>query len=289
MLTPKKKFKKKSFTDFLNTDVIEIYRKLSPDGKKKKGDPNTPQDRELFTSFVAIASHQLRTPLTSLRWCLEELLSGEIGPLNQEQTNYIKQSIRSNIQMIHLINNLLNISRLESGEFRLEAKETDLVALIKETIEEYLPLARAKNSRIIFKEPGGEMFQLCIDPTYIRQVVTNLISNAVKYSAGKNGKSRVSVSLEKKREDQVLISVADNGVGIPEEARGKIFEKFYRSPNAIEQTGTGTGLGLYVAKLIVEAAGGKIWYQSKLGRGATFYFTLPIAECRLEKKEKSLV
>lgn len=239
------------------------------------------------TEFVSLASHQLRTPLTTIRWFIEELYIGELGPLNSEQKDYLKQVLESNSRMIKLVNDLLDISRLETSRLRIAPEPTDLIELIKSILSEYLPVAKASNCKFKFNKPKAGFPKVKIDPVLIKQVLINLISNAVKYSFNKNSEGLVMISLDKKGKEAV-IKVKDNGIGIPEEFQSRIFQKFFRADNVYKLDTEGTGFGLYISKLIIEASGGKIWFKSVEGAGTAFYFTLPITGCKSVLEGKNL-
>jgi len=241
---------------------------------------------KMKTEFVSVASHQLRTPLTAIKWYVEEIYNGELGKLNKDQKDYLKQILESNERMIRLVNDLLNVSRLESGRVTIEPTPTDLIGLINSIISECVVLAKARNCELKFIKPKTKLPEINIDPSLIRQVVNNLMSNAIKYSKVGGGKSLVIVELSKKPPN-VIISVKDEGIGIAKEHQHRVFDKFFRADNAIKSETEGTGLGLYIAKMIVEDSGGKIWFKSN-DQGTTFTFSLPLAGSKERKGEKSL-
>lgn len=240
---------------------------------------------KMKTEFVSVASHQLRTPLTAIRWYVEEIYNGEFGKLNKEQKDYLKQVLESNDRMIKLVNDLLNVSRLETGRVTIEPVPTNIMELINEVVAESNVLAQARNCKLIFIKPKTKLPDINIDPALIRQVVNNLVSNAVKYSKF-GDKSLVTIKLSKKVPN-VIISVKDNGIGIPKENQYRIFDKFFRAENAVKTETEGTGLGLYIAKTVVESSGGKIWFSSDK-KGTEFAFSLPLAGSKAYKGEKGL-
>ncbi|MCX6796033.1 MAG: PAS domain-containing sensor histidine kinase [Candidatus Falkowbacteria bacterium] len=240
------------------------------------------------TEFVSLASHQLRTPLTAIRWFIEELYNEEIGKVNKEQKDYLLQVIESNIRMIKLVNDLLDVSRLEAARIRIEPVPTDLEQLIRKVISDYLRLARANNCQVILKEPDVALPKINIDPSLIREVLSNLISNSIKYSDNKKGESKVFIFLIL-QEEEVIISVQDFGIGIPKKFQRRVFQKFFRADNVVKIDTTGTGFGLYISKLLVEASGGRIWFVSEEGKGTTFFFTLPLAGSEARSGDKGLI
>ena len=241
---------------------------------------------KLKTEFVSVASHQLRTPLTAIRWYIEEVYNEELGRINKDQKDYLKQVLESNKRMIRLVNDLLNVSRLESGRITVEPVLTDLSQLIEGAITESDIMAKARNCRLIFIKPKERLPAIKIDPALIGQVINNLISNAIKYSKTGGIKCQVRVELAPKGKN-VMISVKDNGIGIPKNLQPRVFEKFFRADNAVKLETQGTGLGLYIAKTIIEVSGGQIWFKSGSG-GSTFVFTLPLVGSQPRKGERGL-
>ncbi|MDD5589986.1 MAG: HAMP domain-containing sensor histidine kinase [Candidatus Portnoybacteria bacterium] len=222
------------------------------------------------TEFVRIVSHQLRTPLSSLRWSLDVLMR-EDSNASEEQMEYLNIIKENNARMLKLINDLLDVTRIEMGSMGLEIKPSDLKKIIAEVVHELAPLAKASN--ILF-ENGYEkdLPPVFVDPEKIKIAITNLVENAVKYTLG-GGKVKICAEKENKN---ILISVSDNGVGIPFYQQKNIFNKFFRSDNVIRHQTVGTGLGLFIVKAIVEAHRGRVWFKSQEGKGSTFYFRIPI-------------
>ena len=241
---------------------------------------------KMKTEFVSVASHQLRTPLTAIRWYVEEIYNEEIGQINKDQKDYLKQVLDSNERMIRLVNDLLNVSRLESGRITIEPIPTDLAKLIEGVVTESDIMAKARNCKLIFIKPKEKLPLIKIDPSLIRQVINNLVSNAVKYSKTGGTKCQVRVELAKKGKN-AMISVEDNGIGIPKNLQHRVFEKFFRADNAIKLETQGTGLGLYISKTIIEASGGQIKFKSSQ-EGTTLTFTLPLAGSQPHLGEKGL-
>lgn len=222
------------------------------------------------TDFISLASHQLRTPLSALRWFIELLLK-TTQSFSKDQQELLDNSYKSTLRMISLVNMLLNISRIESGRLIVDSKPTDLVALATEVITELEPRTHQKQIEIHTTFPP-DLQQLTTDPQLIREVFANLLSNALKYSAEK---SMVELVISQ-TDSTVQVSVKDQGIGIPEEDKDHIFLKFYRGSNVMKTETDGTGLGLYFIKEIVQTCGGKIWFESADGKGTTFFFTLPL-------------
>ena len=232
------------------------------------------------TDFVSIASHQLRTPLSVIKWYTEFLSRKEKQiNLTDEQKKYIKIIDNSNQRMIRLVNDLLDISRIESGRIKIHPEPTNLVELIQNSIQENKILADRKKIKINFKYEQNIPL-INTDPKRISMVIENLLSNSIKYMRDEEKEKIISIelSIEKK---QILFSLADNGVGIPDKEQHKIFKKFFRANNTMRLQTSGTGLGLFIAKAIIESHGGKIWFVSKEKVGTTFYFNLPLKQLRI--------
>ena len=229
------------------------------------------------TEFVSVASHQLRTPLTAIRWYLEDLQSEEIGPLLPEQKANVAQAVQSTNRMINLVNDMLNVSRLETGRLSLTPKPTDIAAVLRDVAQESAGIAAASGCAISLHLPEEPLPPISVDTVLVRQVAANLLSNAVKYSQPASGKPRVDVTLTKDGKQYYRVTVKDNGMGIGPVDKGRIFERFFRTNSAVRMQAEGSGLGLYIAKLIIEESGGMISFDSEEGEGSTFWFLLPIA------------
>lgn len=230
---------------------------------------------KMKTEFVSIASHQLRTPLGSIKLFAEVLKSGELGDLNDKQKSYIEDIHESSQRMVSLVNNLLNVSRLESGKLEVMPQLTDLGELVNELILESIPVSDIEKCHITFNKPEEEFGKVMVDPTFIKQVVYNLIINASRYSHP--DECQVNINLTKGEHDDYVLSVSDSGIGIPIEDQPRIFEKFFRATDATRLITEGTGIGLYISKMIVEVSGGKIWFESKgKDQGSTFFVSFPV-------------
>ena len=253
--------------------ALEIFRDIS---KEKEID-------KAKTEFVSLASHQLRTPLTAINWYVEMLQSGDVGKLNPNQKKYLEEIYKGSGRMVKLVNDLLNISRIETGKLKIEPEMIDTALFIADIIHEIEPWSTALHREIIFKTPKTPLPVIAIDKILMRQVIHNIITNAVRYSPESKN---INVILESKNEDYI-ITIADQGIGIPVEVQGQIFEKFFRADNARAVESEGSGIGMYIAKSITEASGAKIWFESptlfkkikgkKVGYGTTFYLSIPIS------------
>lgn len=227
---------------------------------------------QMKSDFISFVSHQLRTPLTVIKWNTEMLRNGGAGDLTTEQKHYLTEIESGEKRMALLISSLLNVSRLEAETIKIEPKPADILSLISSAISELIPVANAKNCAVIFNKPDQPPPLISVDPVLFKQVLLNLLNNATHYSKPK--KCKVEVDF-KEIEGYYQIDVIDEGIGIPIAAQNKIFDKFFRADNAAQFNTEGTGLGLYITKKIVERSGGKIWFESTEGKGSAFHFTIP--------------
>jgi len=225
---------------------------------------------KIKTEFVSIASHQLRTPLASIKWTLELLLAENKGLLNNRQKQLISRIKESNENMISLVNNLLKVSRIEYGKITPKKLNLNLSEIINKNIEEIKPSLQRKQQKI--KTQGlNEKHEINSDPQLVYQIFQNLLSNASKYSRVK-GDIKLKV---KKDKQSTLLEITDNGFGIPKNQQHRLFQKFFRADNVILKETEGTGLGLYLVKSFLELLDGEIWFDSKYNKGTTFYVKLP--------------
>jgi len=260
--------------------VVEIFRDIT---KEKEIDKTK-------TEFVLLASHQLRTPPTSINWFLEMLLSGDAGPLSEKQKEYTQEAYQNSQRMVNLVNTLLNISRTELGTFPINPEPTDMIAFTKDILEEFILQIKEKELQV--KEQYATNLSLIpIDSKILRIVVQNIISNAVKYTPEK-GTISIKIFLQQANEvignrklktNSLVVSITDTGYGIPRNQSDKIFTKLFRADNVKDKDTDGTGLGLYLAKLIVDHVQGNLWFESELDKGTTFYLAVPSKG--MEKKE----
>jgi signal transduction histidine kinase len=238
------------------------------------------------SEFISIVSHQLRSPLSNLKWALELLMSGRINSVSEKQVEYFKILKENSNRMMELIKDLLIVSRIETAQLPIKKIEFSLEDLVKDLIREFAPIVRASNVMVEF-EPQSDLPKIFADPSQIRLVIENFSDNAIRYiptrqspeadrpMAGGKEKGLVEIKIEK-RNQNLYFEIKDNGVGIPKEDQKYIFQKFFRSENVLKYQTQGSGLGLYISKAIVERSGGKIGFKSQEGIGSTFWFTLPI-------------
>lgn len=230
---------------------------------------------KLKSEFVSIAAHQLRTPLTSIKWIITSLLAGDFGALNPDQQEYLQKTDTSNERMINLVDDLLNLSRIEEGRYIQTKDLFSLEELIDKSIENAKIKLQKKNLELSFEKIEG-VPQVLADKEKIRLVVQNLIENAANYSLT-GGKIVVTLE-EDQTKNEVVFSVQDNGIGIPDDQKSRIFTKFFRAENAVHAETVGSGLGLFINKNIIESHGGRIWFESENDKGTVFSFALPLGK-----------
>jgi signal transduction histidine kinase len=257
-----------SFNKTLQVNIKEATKELEVKNK---------QLREIDASkdeFISMASHQLRTPLTSIKGYISMMLDGDLGEIRPEQRKALEEAYDSSQRMVYLIGDFLNLSRIQTGRFELEKTLISLPRLLGEEIDQLRQSAKARKVTLLYNSPS-DFPEVALDETKIRQVMMNFIDNAVYYAKPDGGE--VLIVLEKQR-DEVIFTVKDNGIGVPARARGHLFTKFYRADNAKKARPDGTGIGLYMAKRVVVAHGGSIIFESKEGEGSEFGFRLPTHE-----------
>ena len=225
----------------------------------------------LKSDFVANVSHELRTPLTAIKGAVDLVLREVAGPLTEKQSHYLNR-VRSNTQhLAGLINDLLDLSKIESGKIEVKSCRVSLAGLVHEVVETLRPVAAEKTIALeaAITEPS---ILVWADRDKVNQVLMNLIGNAIKFTPAQG---RVAVSASKNGKESVRVTVSDTGPGIPPEEKEKIFDKFYQISEVRGPKPRGTGLGLAICKALVELHGGRIWVESEMNRGSKFVFTLP--------------
>jgi signal transduction histidine kinase len=222
------------------------------------------------SEFILLASHQLRTPLTAIKWYSKALVSSSAPLPDDKKEHYLSTIHASNERMIDLVNNLLSASKIELGNLAAKPERVQLAIILDQVLQDVAAQIREKKISV-GKNISRSLPTVRIDPTWARVIFQNLLSNAIKYS--KKGE-HVQVTL-KKRDDNFLIIVSDEGYGIPADQHEKIFDKLFRANNA-QMGGDGSGLGLYITKAMVEQAAGRIWFESTENQGSVFYVELPV-------------
>lgn len=240
------------------------------------------------TDFISIVSHQLRTPLSAMKWFLEILLDGDVGKLKKEQTDVIKEIHESNKSMIDFVNQMLNVSRIESHRLAINIEKIKLCDTISELLKEIKPFFKEKKQRLSYSCIADKKLEINTDKNLLRNVLSSVLLNASRYTPQKG-----NIDLEVSRFDKnfVLFKVKDNGIGIPDDEKVKIFRKFARASNAIRYEANGTGLGLYIVKSIINMVCGKIWFESAENKGTTFFFTIPIENmvCEIDENDAKML
>lgn len=229
----------------------------------------------LKSSFVSIAAHELRTPLTSIMGYLELLSGEEAGPLNEQQTEFLKTIEGAAQRLVHITNDLLDVTRLEAGRLNLVLQPVDLAALVKTTIAEQATGLEAKSQQVSLQAPASLPPALC-DTNRAGQIIGNLINNAGKFSP--SGATILVRLAESPDPGYLQVSVTDQGKGIPPESQTMLFKPFGRVGGVGPNGADGVGLGLYIARSLVELHGGRMWLESLPAEGTTFYVSLPIAD-----------
>lgn len=241
-----------------NQELVSSHKKL------KKLD-------QIKDDFLSIASHELRTPMTVIKGYSDFLLSQRFGSLNDQQQDFLKKIFTNAENLILLVSKMLEVSALEAGKIKFEKKTVALKPFLKDIVEEFYLVCKAKNISLKFQcEKSFDPF-IITDPEKIKQIMTNLLGNAYKFTPEKGS---IAVSLLKINK-YVKIDVRDTGIGIPLEEQKNIFKKFQQGKNYLRQAFSGTGLGLNITKGFVEHLGGSIWIESEKGKGTCFSFTLP--------------
>ncbi|MBW3569346.1 hypothetical protein KY385_04415 [Candidatus Parcubacteria bacterium] len=250
------------FAARLQKEVNDATAKLQKSNRKLRALDETKDE------FISMASHQLRTPLTSVKGYMSMVLEGDAGKLKKQQQELLSQAFVSSQRMVYLIADLLNVSRLKTGKFIIEKQPISLAKVVEGEIAQLKQTAKIKGLSLEYSKPGS-FPDLMLDETKIRQVIMNFADNAIYYTPS-GGKIQISL-----HEDghNVYFKVKDNGLGVPKDEGAKIFQKFYRASNAKKARPDGTGLGLFMAKKVIDAQGGSLIFASTEGKGSTFGFT----------------
>jgi len=226
---------------------------------------------EAKDEFISMASHQLRTPLTSIKGYVSMLMDGDVGKVTDEQKHLLQEAFISSERMVRLIGDFLNVSRLQTGKFIIDKHPIDLAKIVEQEVDGLEPNASARGLSFTYKKPKNvPLMQL--DENKIQQVIMNFADNAIYYSK-ENSKIKVGLAVVN---NYVEFTVKDTGIGVPLAEQEQLFSKFFRATNARKQRPDGTGVGLFLAKKVIDAHNGKIIFESKEGKGSTFGFRLPL-------------
>lgn len=229
---------------------------------------------QMKSEFVTLAAHQLRTPTSAVKWSLQSLMSGDLGTLNAEQKKAIETAYITNDRVISLVRDLLDLAQIEEGKYISKTELADIEEIIQSVINENKQIIANRKLRVEFKRSETPLPKLMLDKEKIKIAIGNIFDNALRYTLA-GGKVTISSFGSKK---QVQVEVKDTGLGIPSDEQERVFTKFFRAENIRKMDTEGTGLGLYIAKNIIEAHEGKIWFNSEENKGTTFYFTIPVKE-----------
>jgi signal transduction histidine kinase len=225
--------------------------------------------------FLSLASHQLRTPLTTIKGYLSMILEGDAGKISQTQREFTTNAFDSSERMVRLITDLLDVSRMSAGRFVIQPKQTDMNEVVRSEVEQLQSHAATKGIKLSLEASSTAIPSLMLDENKTRQVIMNFIDNAIYYTE----KGSVTVVLSSK-DGRVRLEVRDTGMGVPPEAQKHLFSKFFRAANAQKSRPDGTGLGLFLAKRVIEDQGGEIIFHSEVGKGSVFGFELPMVHSK---------
>jgi PAS domain S-box-containing protein len=262
-----------SVSPILDSDgkIVSFLRVAKDITEKKRYERRLKELDKMKSDFVSNVSHELRTPLTSIKGSVDNMLDGITGPLNEKQIRYVTRIKSNSDRLARLINELLDLSKIEAGKINLNPVDLSLYVVAQEVAENMRQVAAEKLIKLEVVSHDGDA-KAWADRDKVVQVLMNLIGNAVKFTPPQG---EITVAIQRNDDEWVQVSVSDTGPGISKEEAGKIFQKFYQVPQWTEQTSGGTGLGLAICKALVEMHGGRIWVESELGKGSTFIFTLP--------------
>lgn len=224
------------------------------------------QIERMKAEMISLVGHQLKAPLTAIKWRAEMLKESK---LDIEEKAHVEEVERVAEAMTGLVADVLDISKIEQGRIELKPEAVRFEEIVDSILKDLSPLAKERKVDIEFIKPEKPLFQVNVDPKYMKEAIQNIISNAIKYT-----KDKVTISCEEV-DNRLRFSCVDNGIGIPQREQSQIFTKFYRANNVVETKTEGTGLGLSITKAIVEKSGGELWFTSKEGEGTTFYVSLP--------------
>jgi signal transduction histidine kinase len=261
-----------SFNITLKHEIDEATRQLRESNKKLRDLDDAKDD------FISMASHQLRTPLTSVKGYISMIMEGDVGTVSEKQKEMLHAAYSSSQRMVYLISDLLNVSRLKTGKFVIDPTEIDMPDMIEDEVKQLVASAASRRVKLHFVKPK-KFPKVMLDETKTRQVVMNFIDNAIYYSKGGN-KIEIRLTANDKK---IEFTVKDQGIGVPKTEQSKLFTKFYRANNAKKARPDGTGLGLFMAKKVIVAQGGAVLFKSNRDKGSTFGFTIPLSRVSPDK------
>lgn len=262
----------------LERTVVERTKELvSANNQLEEKNKKLEELSQAKTAFVSLVSHQLRSPLTAARWAVAGLVEAVAAKEENEIKKFLDFLSVNNGRMTSLVDNLLNVARIEENRLLYEFKRVEFGEIVKELIDNLSPIAKEKSVTISYQEQlRSDSFAVMADKEKLYLAMENILDNAVKYTP-EGEKIEVKI---KKESSRLVFSIRDHGVGIPKEDQAKIFSKFFRARNVPRNEGSGFGLGLFIAKKIIEDHGGKVYFQSEEGSGTTFFIELPLVTQR---------
>jgi signal transduction histidine kinase len=235
-------------------------------------DENHPSEDRSSSEVISLVAHELKNPIASIRGYTELLLSGAIGELNTNQTKFLNTILSNILRMTDLINDLGDSARIDSGRELIEIGAVQPTKIINEVVDAIIPQIEDKGLKLTRDIPQ-QLPQIQADSARFYQVIINLLTNATKYTLP--GGEIVISAVEMK--DKIQFAIQDSGIGIKDQDQKNIFQEYYRTEDVREREISGTGLGLYISKRLIELQGGEIWFASEYGKGTTFYFTMKTA------------
>ncbi len=264
----------------LNRELSEYSKRLfDKDFELTLANKRLQELEQAKSKFVSVTTHQLRTPLSAIKWTFHMLMQGALGPISEEQRTFVQKGFNSTQRMILIVNDLLNIDHIEAGRDDYNFVPVRLEELVDGLIFEFTNQCQSKDIKLIFHQPDEPLPVVSADPVKLGMVFENLIDNAIKYT--KRG-GQVEIYLKSDRVNTargvVEVIVNDNGIGIPTDDRRKIFHRFFRARNAVKVETDGSGLGLFISHDIVQKHNGEIWFESQEGQGSNFHFTIPVRQ-----------
>ena len=257
----------KNFNEQLEKRVSERTTELEEANKRLR------ELDKVKTEFISVAAHQLRTPLAAIKWTLSTIIETDEDNLTTEQKTLLLKGYESTERIIRLVNQMLVVTRIESGRIQYEFTPIHIENVIDAVLLDFVAVSEEKKVEVVFHKPETQLPYVQADPDKIRSVLQNLIENSMQYTH-ENGLIELSAEQEG---EMIKVSVKDNGIGIPKKQQSGIFNKFFRAENASKERTDGSGLGLFVMKNIVENHGGAVGFESEEDVGTTFFFTIPIA------------
>ncbi|MEW5907688.1 MAG: HAMP domain-containing sensor histidine kinase [Patescibacteria group bacterium] len=241
--------------------------------KSEKSAKEFIETERMKTEFITTVAHQLRTPLTKIKWALQSVINGDVGNVNDTQKEILHTAFDANDKMVEVVNSLLNVEKSEDAYFGYKFAKLPIENIVMDAVRKFSFVAKQKKINLEFYSPEEQLPEVEADAYKLGMVLENLLDNALNYTP-EGGNVRVTLE---NFGSSARVSVKDTGIGIPKDDLYRLFMRFFRAKNAISIKTEGTGLGLYVSKNIIEAHGGKIWAESDEGKGTTFYFTIPFA------------